>query len=298
MRVFVTGASGFIGSAVVAELRSAGHQVLGLSRSEVSARAIVAAGAEAHHGALDDLERLAAGAARCDAVLHLAFDHDFSRFAESARAEARALDALCGALEGSGRPLVIASGTLGLAPGRVASEQDQIDFDAPASPRAAGVKIALAAVERGVRAVIVRLPPSVHGAGDHGFVARLVEIARQRGVCAYVGDGSSRWPAVHRRDAAALFRLAMEHAPAGATLHAVDDEAVAQHDIAAAIAEGLRLPLVSIAPEQAADHFGWLAPWLALDSPASSAITQQQLAWHPDGPKLLADLAAGHYFAT
>jgi nucleoside-diphosphate-sugar epimerase len=296
MRIFVTGASGFIGSAVVPELLGAGHRVVGLARSDAAARALATAGAEVQRGTLEDLDSLRVGAAQADGVIHLAFNHDFSRLAESAVVEQRAIEALGAVLAGSERPLAIASGLLGLAPGRVVTEEDQPDFDTPASPRSAGMKTALSLAARGVRVSLVRLAPSVHGRGDHGFVARLVDIARAKGVSGYVGDGANRWPAVHRLDAARLFRLALEKAPPGSSVHAIADEGVAIRDIAAVIGRHLMLPVTSIAPEHAAEHFGWVARLLALDSPASSAITRKRLGWQPTHPGLLADLDASHYF--
>jgi nucleoside-diphosphate-sugar epimerase len=298
MRIFVTGASGFIGSAVVPELLGAGHRVIGLARSDAAAQALAAAGAEVQRGALDDLDSLRAGAAKADGVIHLAFIHDFSRFAESAQIDQRAIETLGAALEGSERPLAIASGTLLLKPGRLVTEEDQPDFAAPASPRIAGVKSALSFATRGVRAAIVRLAPSVHGRGDHGFVHRLVELARAKGVSGYIGDGANRWPAVHRLDAARLFRLALEKAPAGSAVHAIGDEGVPIREIAEVIGRHLKLPVASIAPKDAADHFAWLAGFLATDAPASSAITRKRLGWQPTHPGLLADLDEGHYFDT
>jgi nucleoside-diphosphate-sugar epimerase len=293
MRVFVTGASGFIGSAVVPELLGAGHQVVGLARSDASAAALRAAGAEVHRGALDDLDGLRAAAARSDGVIHLAFIHDFSNFEASARTEQRAIEALGTALAGSGRPLVIASGVLGIAPGRVASERDE---PAPGlSPRLAGMQTALSFIARGVRSSLVRLAPTVHDRGDHGFVARLVAIAREKGVSGYVGDGSSRWPAVHRLDAARLFRLALEKAPTG-PVHAIAEEGVPTRAIAEVIGRHLNVPVASISPGDAAAHFGFLGALLGIDSRASSAVTRELLGWQPLHPGLIADLDEGHYF--
>ncbi len=292
MRAFVTGASGFIGSAVVPELLSAGHQVLALARSDASAAALRDAGVEVLRGSLEDVELLRAGARRADGVVHLAFNHDFSKFAESAALEARVLETMGAALEGSGGPLVVASGVLGLAPGRVGTELDE----PPSSPRQAGMKAALGFVARGVRTSIVRNAPVVHGVGDGGFIARLVAIARDSGVSGFVGDGESRWPAVHRLDAARLFRLAFEDAPAGAAVHAVADGGIPIRAIADTIGRRLNLPVASIAAGDAKQHFGFLAPLLALDSPASSAITRERLGWHPTQPGLLEDLESGHYF--
>ncbi|WP_437595072.1 SDR family oxidoreductase [Sorangium sp. So ce1000] len=295
MRVFVTGASGFIGSAVVPELLGAGHQVIGLARSEDSARALAAAGAEVQRGSLEDLDSLRAGAARSDGVIHLAFIHDFSQYEAAARADTRAIETLGAALEGSNRPLVNASGLLGLAPGRSVLETDA----APAGwPRGRSEEVMLALAARGVRTSIVRLPPSVHGEGDHGFVPYLITIAREKGVAAYIGDGVSRWPAVHRLDAARLFRLALERAPAGTRLHAVADEGVPTRDIASVIGRRLGVPVVAKSPGEAGDHFGFMARLFALDTPSSSALTRDQLGWSPVEPGLLADIDSEHYFAA
>ncbi len=294
MRVFVTGASGFIGSAVVPELIGAGHQVVGLARSDASADAIAAAGAEVHRGALDDLDVLRAGAAGSDGVIHLGYVHDFSQIEAAARTDQHAIETLGSALEGSDRPLVIASGTLGLAPGRVGTERDTAD---PSGwPRTANANIALSFASRGVRSSIVRLPPTVHGEGDHGFMARLIQIARERGVSGYIGDGSNRWPAVHRLDAAQVFRLAAEDAPAGAVLHGVAEEGVPIRDVAEVIGRHLELPVVSVPEQEAADHFGWLGMFLGVDAAASSALTREQLGWEPTHQGLIADLDEGHYF--
>ena len=307
MRVFVTGASGWIGSAVVPELIGAGHEVIGLARSDASAAALTAAGAKVQHGTLDDLDSLRSAAAASDGVIHLAFKHDIAfsgNFQGAADADRRAIETFGEALAGSDRPFVIASGTLGLAPGRVATEQDGHDSDADVAPliggaeiRRANAQLTLALASRGVRSSIVRLTPTVHGDGDHGFLATLVDIARAKGVSGYLGDGSNRWPAVHRLDAAHLFRLAVEKAPAGSTLHGVADEGVPIRDIAEVIGRHLDLPVVAISPEDAAEHFAWLAGFLAADSPASSALTRELLGWQPTQPGLIEDLEKGHYFA-
>jgi len=308
MRVFITGASGWIGSAVVTELIGAGHQVVGLARSEASAAALAAAGAEVQRGTLDDLDILGSGAAGSDGVIHLAFKHDIAfsgGFQEASDADRRAVEALGEALAGSDRPFVLASGTLGLAPGRVGTERDGHDA-APAmvalarGPRTrhATAELVLSLASRGVRSSVVRLSPTNHGVGDHGFMASLVGIARDKGVAGHVGDGSSRWPAVHRLDSAHLFRLALEGAPAGSTLHAVADEGVPMRDIAEVIGRHLQVPVVSIAPEDAGQHFAWMAGFVALDSPVSSALTRELLGWQPVQPGLIDDLDQGHYFRS
>ncbi|WP_327175593.1 SDR family oxidoreductase [Streptomyces sp. NBC_01335] len=310
MRVFVTGASGWIGSAVVPELIAAGHQVVGLARSDASAAALTKAGAEVRHGSLDDLEVLREAAAESDGVIHLAFRHDLAfsgSFDAATEADRRAIDTLGEALAGSGRPLVIASGILGLAPGRVATEEDGqpsgreggAGAEAPASGpagRLANAHATLALADRNVRPSVVRLPPTVHGDGDHGFLATVVATARAKDVSGYIGDGANRWPAVHRDDAARLFRLALENAPAGATLHAIGDEGVPIRTVAEVIGKHLGVPVASVAPADAAAHFTWLADLLALDSPASADRTRALLDWRPTGPGLLDDLAEGHYF--
>ena len=293
MRVFVTGASGWIGSALVPELIQAGHDVVGLARSEASADALSAAGAEVHHGSLEDLESLGAGAAKSDGVIHLAFIHDFSRYEASVRADQRAIETLGAALQDSERPLVIASGVLALTQGGVATEEDPPHPDFPRSPAAT---MTLALAERGVRSSVVRLPPSVHGEGDNGFVPTLINIAREQCRSGYVGDGANHWPAVHRNDAASLFRLAVENAPAASVLHAVSDEGIPTRAIAEVIGRHLDVPVVSVPPDQAADHFGWLGPFFAADVAASSALTRERLDWKPTHPGLIEDLEQGHYF--
>jgi len=306
MRVFVTGASGWIGSAVVPELIGAGHQVIGLARSDASADALSAAGAQVQRGTLDDLDGLRDAAGASDGVIHLAFKHELAfsgDFEGAADADRRAVETIGEALAGSDRPFVIASGTLGLAPGRLATEQDG---HGPASDvaglgngpqtRRGTAELVLSLGSRGVRSSVMRLPPTNHGDGDNGFLAFLVGIARETGVSGYIGDGTNRWPAVHRLDSARLFRLAVEQAPAGSTLHAIADEGVPIRDIAEVIGRHLQLPVVSIAPEDAGEHFAWMAGFLAADSPASSALTRELLEWQPTQPGLIADLDQGHYF--
>jgi nucleoside-diphosphate-sugar epimerase len=306
MRVFVTGASGWIGSAVVPELIDAGHQVTGLARSDASAAALAAAGVRVHRGTIDDLDSLRAAAAASDGVIHLAFNHDIAftgDFQGAADADRRAVETFGEVLGGSGRPFVIASGVLGLAPGRVATERDgRTPGPTAAHPgggpqtRLVTAQLTLSLASRDVRSSVLRLPPTVHGEGDHGFMAALVGIARDKGVSGYIGDGASRWPAVHRFDAAHLFCLALEQAPAGSALHAIADEGVPIRAIAEVIGRHLDLPVAAVAPEDAAGHFGWLAPLLALDAPASSALTRELLGWQPVQPGLIDDLDKGHYF--
>ncbi|MFJ4437967.1 SDR family oxidoreductase [Streptomyces sp. NPDC088923] len=301
MRVFVTGASGWIGSALVPELLAAGHHVLGLARSQASAAALEKAGAEPVTGSLADLDLLAETARASDAVVHLAFRHDIAftgDFAGAATSDRAAVDTFGAALAGTDKPFTIASGLLGIAPGQVAAETTwPADGDAPGSLRAATARATVALADKGVRSSVVRLAPTVHGEGDGGFVPGLIGVAREKGVAGYIGDGSQRWPAVHRLDAAHLFLLALEHAPAGAVLHAAAEEGVSQRDIAGVIGEQLRLPVTSVTPADAPAHFGWLAGNTALDSPSSATRTKALLDWHPTGPGLLADMAA-HYFTA
>lgn len=305
MRVFVTGASGWIGSAVVPELIGAGHQVVGLARSEASAEALEAAGAEAHRGSLDDLESLKSAAEASDGVIHLAFKHDLAfsgDFPGAAEADRRAIEAFGEALAGSDRPFLIASGTLGLAPGRVATEEDgRGDSDAAAlmggaETRMANAQTTLSFVSRSIRSSVVRLPPTVHGDGDNGFMAFTIGIAREKGLSGYIGDGSNRWPATHRLDAARLFRLGLESAPAGSVLHAIAEDGVPIREVAEVIGRHLDLPVASVSPDDAGEHFGWLAGFLAADSPASSALTRGLLGWQPTHAGLIEDLDEGHYF--
>jgi nucleoside-diphosphate-sugar epimerase len=292
MRIFVTGATGFIGSAVVAELIGAGHQVVGLARSDSSAQAVAEAGAEVHLGSLDDPDSLRRAAETSDGVVHLAYHHDFSDFGKGAEMDRQAIEALGDTLAGSNRPLVVAGGILWLLPGQLLTEAHAAPPDLPRFSEGA----TLAFAGRGVRAVALRLPPSVHGEGDHGFVPRLIEVARETGVSAYPGDGANRWPAVHRLDAARAFRLAVESAPAGSVLHATDDDGVPVRAIAETIGAHLRLPVKSVEPDAAYGHFGWIGPLFSVDAPATSTATRQLLGWQPTHAGLLDDLDAGHYF--
>lgn len=299
MRVFVTGATGWIGSAVVPELFDAGHEVLGLARSDESAEALEAAGAAAHRGTLDDLGELRSGAMASDGVIHLAFKHEeaFSgNFPAATAADRRVIEALGTALEGSGRPLVIATGLAGHAPGAVVTENDEPETRSVVGERMLAEQLVRSLAAFGVRSSSVRLAPSVHGDGDHGFVAALVSLAREKGVSGYLGEGQNHWPTVHRLDAAHLFRLALEEAAARSVLHGAAEEGVPVREIAEAIGRKLDVPTMSIAPEQAGEHFGWLAGFVALDVRVSSALTREQLGWEPTHPGLIEDLEQDHYF--
>ncbi len=303
MRVFVTGATGFIGSAVVRELIEAGHQVIGLARSDAGAASLAAVGAEVHRGALDDFDSLRSGAAASDGVIHTAFltrvvQGGRPTFAEAAQIERSAIEALGAALAESNRPLVVTSGTALLSLGRPVTEEDVKDANSPASahiPRNPE-EAALSQVSHGVRASIVRLSPSVHDKGDHGFIPALINVAHVKGVSAYPGDGANRWAAVHRVDAAHLFRLALENAPAGTRLHAVGDEGVLVRDIAEVIGRHLNIPVVSLPAEEVSEHFGWVGSFFSMNIPASSMLTQQRFGWHPTQLGLLADLDHDYYY--
>jgi nucleoside-diphosphate-sugar epimerase len=301
LRIFVTGASGWIGSAVVAELLAADHQVLGLARSDASAEAIATAGAEVRRGDIGDLDVLRAAARESDGVVHLAFRHEiaFTGDFETAVASDRvAIEALGEALAGTDRPLAIASGVAGVKPGTLATERDLPEPFPGAGGRVLNERAALALAERGVRSMSVRFAPTVHGDGDNGFVAMIVAADRGAGSAAYIDAGGNRWAAVHRSDAARLVRLGIEGAPAGSVLHAVGEEGVTMRDVAEAIGRGLDLPVTSITAEQAATQFGFLARFLALDMPVSNALTRELLSWEPSGPGLIADLDHGHYYAV
>lgn len=308
MKILVTGASGWIGSAVVPELINAGHNVIGLARSDASARALTIAGAKVQRGSIDDLDILKRAATESDGVIHLAFKHDLAfsgNFIGAATADRRAVEVLGEALNGSGKPFVIASGVLGLIamPGHIATEEEGLvstptttSLDSGFDTRRGTAHIALTLASKGIRSSVVRLSPTVHGEGDNGFMAALVNIARLKGTSGYIGDGSSRWPAVHRLDAAQLFRLALEKAPAGSTLHGVAEEGIRTRDIAVMIGRHLHIPVVSILPEDAAEHFGFLANFFALDTPASSQKSRTLLDWHPTHLGLLEDLNEGYYY--
>ncbi len=298
MRIFVTGATGFIGSAIVPELISADHQVLGFTRSEAGAKSLAAAGAQVHRGDLDDLESLRKGAAISDGVIHTAFIHDFSKFREVCEVDRRAIEALGATLAGSDRPLLITSGTgiANSAPGRPATEEDAPEISHPI-PRVASEQAAASLAANGVRVGVMRLP-QVHNTVKQGLVTYAIELARQKNVSAYVGDGRNRWPAVHVLDAARLYRLALEKLEAGARYHAVAEEGVPMRDIAEVVGRGLKVPVISVSPEEALAHFGWLAAFAGRDLPASGALTQKRLAWRPTGPGLIADLEQMRYHET
>jgi nucleoside-diphosphate-sugar epimerase len=294
MRILVTGASGWIGSASIPELLAAGHHVLGLARSDEAAAKVAKLGAEVVRGTLDDVVGLRAAAAQAEGVVHLGYNHDFSQMGAAAQTDRAAIDAFAQVLEGSGGPLLIASGTLGLATGRIGTERDVPN--SASHPRVANAAYTLKLAERGVRAIILRFAPTVHGSGgDHGFVSVLARVARNKGTSAYIGDGVNRWPAVHRLDAGKLVQLAIDKAPPRAVLHAVSEEGVATRDIAGAIGRFLKLPIESIPPERAQEHFDWLGMFFGADAPASSALTRELLGWQPERPTLLEDIAAGHY---
>jgi nucleoside-diphosphate-sugar epimerase len=296
MKIFVTGATGFIGSAIVRELIDAGHQVLGLSRSDTGAKALIAAGAQVHRGDLQDLESLRSGAAVTDGVIHTGFIHDFSNFAENCEIDKRAIEALGSVLEGSERPLLVTSGLARVAEGRTPTEEDAALPPSPAYPRASEATAEML-LRRGVRVSVVRLP-QVHNTIKQGLITFAIAVAREKGVSAYVGDGLNRWAAVHVLDTAHLYRLVLEKQEAGARYHAVAEEGVLVRDIAEAIGRGMKVPVVSKSPEEAAAHFGWLGMFIGLDLTGSSVQTQRTLGWRPTGPELINDLDRAHYFAA
>ena len=297
MRLLVTGASGWIGSASVTQLIAAGHHVLGLARTDEAAAKVAALGAEVVRGTLDDLAGLRAAAMKADGVVHLGYNHDFSQMAAAAQTDRAAIDVFADVLQGTGGPLLIASGTLGLAPGRVGTETDMPD--AAVHPRVANAAYTLGLAGRGIRSIVVRFAPTVHGAGgDHGFVAVLARIAREKGVSAFIGEGANRWPAVNRLDAGKLVQLAVDQATPGSVVHAVAEEGIATRDIAAALGKFLDVPVESIPADRAAAHFDWLGMFFGADAPASSARTRELLGWQPTHSTLLQDIAAGHYPGT
>lgn len=296
MRIFITGASGWIGSATTAALLRRGHDVVGMARSDAAAETIAALGAQVHRGDLNDLNSLRQGAQSADAVIHLGYHHNFSQMPQAAALDRAAIDAFGEELRGSGRALLIASGTAGLRPGEEAVETDMAD--PTAHPRIANTQALLDLAESGIRPVALRFPPTVHGAGDHGFIATLVDIARRTGVSGYVGEGINAWSAVHRLDAAEAVASAVERQDSGPIIHAVAEAGVATKDIAKAIGNGLNLPVESVSPEDAAAHFEWLGAFFGMDARASSAATRARLNWKPTHPTLLEDLTSGVYFET
>jgi nucleoside-diphosphate-sugar epimerase len=296
MRVFITGASGWIGSATVDELLAHGYDVTGLARSDAAAAALEAKGAAVLRGDLDDLDSLRTGSTDADAVIHLANKHDWSDPAESSRAERTAVETIADVLVGSNRPFLFASGVAGLSPGRPSTESDPVPWSGPDAPRGGAENLAFDYLEKDVKSISLRFAPTVHGDGDHGFIALITAAARSTGVSGYVGDGSTGWSAVHRSDAARMIRLGLEKAPAGARLHAVDEGFVSSKDIAVAIGRGLDVPVASIAPEDAVGHFGFVGTFFGMDLASSSVITRELLGWTPTGPTLLEDLDSGSYF--
>lgn len=297
MRVFITGATGFIGSAIVKELLKSGHQVTGLARSDAAANSLAAAGVKVHRGDLDDLDSLRRGAAECDGVIHTAFNHDFSKFKENCEVDRRAIVALGSAIAGSDRPLVVTSGTMILTPGKLATEEERVSSASTSIPRIATEEAAEFVAQKGVRVSIVRLPPTVHGDSDPGFISLMIKLAREKGVSAYVGEGRNCWAAIHRDDAAILYRLVLEkHTTAGIRYHGVAEESIEFRDIAGTIGKYLDIPVTSKSHDEAINHFGWFNFFATLDCPASSKFTQEALEWNPVQPTLLKDLETGNYF--
>lgn len=297
MRVFVTGASGFVGFAVVQELLQAGHQVLGMVRSDSAAEKLIAAGAEVHRGDLYNLETISRGTVGCDAVIHTAFDHDFSKFKANCETDRGVIGTLAAALAGSNRPLVITSG-IGLLSGlgRIVTEEDHPPVGSDVMPRVATEEAAQAAAALGVNTYLLRLPPTTHGEGDHGFISMIIGMSKAKGVSAYIGEGNNLWPAAHRFDAAVLYRLIVEQQPAQKIYHAVAEEGIAFREIATTIGQDLQLPVVSVSGEEAAAHFGWFAHFAGMGCKASSAQTRAVTGWQPTHPGLMNDLEAGHYY--
>ena len=294
MRIFVTGATGFIGSAIVQELIDAGYEVLGFARSDQGAASLARAGAKVHRGSLEDLESLRTGAAASDGVIHTAFIHDFNNYGPAVEADRRAIETIGTALQKSGRPMIVTSGLALLAPGRLATEEDAPSPNFPRKSEQTAMEFA----SLGVRASVVRLPFSVHGDGDHGFVPRLIQVAREKGISAYIGDGLNRWPAVHRLDAARLYRLVLEKGSTGARYHGIGDEGVPTREIAEVIGRRLNVPVVSKSQEQSADHFGWIGMFFGMGVSVSSSLTTERLGWRPTHDGLIEDLENGSYFTT
>ncbi len=296
MRIFVTGATGFVGSAVVKELMSSGHEVIGLARSEAAVKSLIEAGAQVHKGDLEDIDSLRSGAASADAVIHTAFNHDFSKFKASCETDSRAIELFGSVLAGSERPLIVTS-AIGILPqGHLATEETVPASEPAAHPRAASEEAAIMTGRNGVRTSVIRLAPTVHGQGDHNFIPTLIRLAKEKGISAYIGDGSNRWPAVQRLDAARLFRLVLEKGVAGSRYHAVAEESIPFREIAGVIGRQLNIPIVSVKPEEAQNHFGWFVNFASMDIPASSQLTREQLAWQPTQPGLIQDLSLPHYF--
>ncbi|MBV8253558.1 MAG: SDR family oxidoreductase [Chitinophaga sp.] len=296
MRVFVTGATGFVGSAIVKELITAGHQVVGLARNASAAEALTQAGAQVHSGAIDDLDSLRAGVAAADAVIHTAFKHDFSKFEENCEVDRQAIRAMGTALEGTDKPFLITSGTGLLSSDEMAVESQGPSVFGRSFPRVATEEAAMALQERGIKASLVRLPPSVHGSGDHGFVPHLINLAREKGVAAYIGEGDNRWPAVHRLDAGRLYRLILESGATEPRYHAVAEEGVPFRDIATVIGRRLEVPVVGKSTAEASQHFEWFIHFATMHNPSSSRRTRELLGWKPQQPELLADVDSSAYF--
>ena len=298
MRIFITGATGFVGSAVVNELIGAGHEVIGLARSDTAIMSLIAAGAQAHKGDLEDFESLRSGAASADSIIHTAFNHDFSQFKVSCETDRRVIELFGDVLAGSGRPLIVTS-AIGILPqGHLATEATVPASGPAAHPRAVSEEAAIMTGKNGVRTSLIRLAPTVHAEGDHNFIPLLIKLAKEKGISAYIGEGNNCWPAVHRLDAARLFRLVLEKGSAGSRYHAVAEEGIPFREIAGAIGRQLNIPVVSIKPEEATNHFGWFTNFASMDIPASSQLTREQLAWQPTQIGLVQDLSLPHYFQS